>query len=102
MHCLHDLGRFAEAARYGPQALDVPAGSSRAQALHRILLARVQVGLGEVEQSCATATAVLDAAGSLRSTRLRGRVREYLTALKPYRSVPAVRELAERSRTLAA
>jgi hypothetical protein len=92
MHCLHDLGLHAEAARHSTTALNLPHDSLRARGLHQILLARVQLGLGDVEQSCVTARHAVHAAAALRSRRLHERVREYHLALTPHRRHPAAQQ----------
>jgi len=92
MHCFHDLGRYTDAAHHEQQALDLPPDSVRARALHQILLARVQIGLGEIERSCGTARSALQATTRLRSRRLHDRIREYDTALAPYSTLAAVRQ----------
>jgi hypothetical protein len=102
MHCLYDLGRYAEAARYGDAALDLPADNVRARALHQILLARVQVGLGDVEHSCNTARAALQATGRLRSRRLRERIHEFHRGLTPHRATPTVQSWHAEARELLA
>lgn len=102
MHCLHDLGRHAEAAQHQHDALDLPADNVRTHALHQILAARVQVGLGEIEQSCDTARLALQATGQLRSRRLHDRIREYEAALAPYGALPAVQQWKDEARTVLA
>lgn len=102
MHCLHDLGRHTEAARHEQEALDLPADSVRAHALHQILAARVHVGLGEIELSCATARSALQATTRLRSRRLRDRIREYHIALAPYGALAAVKQWKAEARTVLA
>ncbi|GIG57069.1 hypothetical protein Lfu02_14410 [Longispora fulva] len=90
MHSLHDLGDHTAANSYAEQALDLPADSSRARALHLILHARVLLGLGRVEESCATATRAHGMSAQLRSRRLGERFTEYTKALTPYAKVAAV------------
>ncbi|GAB1646905.1 hypothetical protein [Krasilnikovia sp. MM14-A1259] len=102
MHCLYDLGRFAEAARYGSAALDLPTDNVRARALHQILLARVQASLGDVEHSCDTARTALHAAARIRSRRLRERIREYHGGLAAHRTAPVVQAWQDEARELLA
>jgi len=54
-------------------------------------LARVQIGLGEIEQSCDTARTALQAAAGLRSRRLRDRIREYNAGLAPHTATASVK-----------
>jgi hypothetical protein len=63
----HDLGLHAEAVQHSTVALDLPRDSIRARALHQILLARVHLGLRDVDRSCRTARPALHAAVQLRS-----------------------------------
>lgn len=97
MHCLHDLGLHAEAAQHSATALDLPDDSIRARALHEVLLARVHLGLRDIDRSCETARAALHAASHLRSRRLRDRLREYATALAPHRRHPAAQAWREQA-----
>jgi tetratricopeptide (TPR) repeat protein len=91
MHCLYDLGLYAEAADHGDAALDLPPDNVRARALHQILLARVQTGLGEIEQSCHTARTALQAKAHLRSRRLHDRIKEYHAGLMPHARLAPVK-----------
>jgi tetratricopeptide (TPR) repeat protein len=100
MHCLYDLGRYAEAARHSAAALDLPPGNVRARALHQILLARVQIGLGQIDHSCDIARTALQATARLRSRRLRDRIREYDADLAPYSATAAVKAWREETRAL--
>lgn len=90
MHCLHDLGQYAEAQKYSAAAFDLPTDSIRARALHQILHARVQAGLGDIEHSCHTARSALLATAHLRSRRLRDRIHEYASSLTAHARQPAV------------
>ncbi|WP_412540172.1 hypothetical protein R8Z50_30805 [Longispora sp. K20-0274] len=92
MHSLYDLGDHSGANSYAELALNLPADSSRARALHLILHARVLLGLGRVEESCATATRAHGLSAHLRSRRLGERFTEYTRALAPYAQVAAVRD----------
>ena len=102
MHCLHDLGLHAQAERHSTAALDLPHDSVRARALHQILLARVHLGLRDVDRSCHTARPALHAAVQLSSRRLRERLREYAAALRPHRDHPAVQAWRAEARDLLA
>ncbi|MCY1144119.1 hypothetical protein OWR29_39505 [Actinoplanes sp. Pm04-4] len=100
MHCLHDLGQFAEADKYSTAALDLPTDSIRARALHQILHARVQAGLGDIEHSCHTARSALLATGHLRSRRLRDRIHEYTAGLTAHGQHSAVLSWKSEAREL--
>jgi hypothetical protein len=89
MHCLHDLGLHTEAVRHGTAALVLPHDSNRARALHHILLARVHLGLRDINRSCETARHAVHTAVQVRSQRLLDRIHEYAGALKPHRRHPA-------------
>jgi tetratricopeptide (TPR) repeat protein len=102
MHCLYDLGQYAEAARHSREALELPPDNIRARALHQILLARVQIGLGQIELSCETATTALQATTRLRSRRLRDRIREYDAGLAPYNATAPVKAWKEEVKALLA
>lgn len=102
MHCLHDLGLHAEAARHGAAALDLPRDSVRARALHEVLLARVHLGQHDLDRSCEIARPALHAAAQLRSRRLRDRLREYAGALAPHRRHPAAQAWQEQAREVLA
>ncbi len=102
MHCLYDLGRYTEAARHSSEALDLPPDNVRARALHEILLARVQIGLGQIEHSCDLAKTALQATARLRSRRLRDRIREYDAGLAPYSTTAAVKAWREEAKALRA
>lgn len=85
MHCLRDLAQardhdrrlYREAAGYTAAALDLPPDSTRARALHQVLVARVEAGLKEPGQSRATARKALHAVAGLRSRRVRERISQY-------------------------
>ncbi|GLY04113.1 hypothetical protein [Actinoplanes sp. NBRC 101535] len=100
MHCFHDLGLHAEAARHSLSALDLPHDSARARALHEILLARVHLGLRDIERSCDTARRALRAAVRLRSRRLHDRIREYAIELRPHQRHPAAQAWRAEARQL--
>ena len=72
------------AGSHSTAALDLSSDNVRACALHQILLARVQTGLGEIEQSCDTAKATLQATARVDSRWLRDRIHEYDTGLTPH------------------
>ncbi|BEL13014.1 hypothetical protein Q0Z83_112050 [Actinoplanes sichuanensis] len=102
MHCLHDLGLHTEAVRHSTAALDLPHDSIRARALHEIVLARVYLGLRDVDRSCETARPALHSALQLRSRRLRERLHEYASALAAHRKHPAAQAWRAEAREILA
>lgn len=98
MHALRDLGLYDEAERHAGLALDLPASNVRARALHRVLVATVHVGRGDLDAACETARHALAASPYLASARLEARIRDVDRWLRPHRDVRCVRDYIEQSR----
>lgn len=97
MHALRDLGLYHDAARYADLVLELPAVNVRARALHMTLLATVQVGQGDIDAACDTASRALAVAPELTSARLNARLRDFAQRVSPYSDQVDVREYLERS-----
>jgi transcriptional regulator with XRE-family HTH domain len=78
-HCLRDLGRPADAARYAGQSAQVAGEGAfaRSDFFATIVLADAYLAGGELEQACGTALAALAAGEQIRSGRCVNYLREF-------------------------
>jgi hypothetical protein len=76
----------------------VPAGQGRSKTFGLIRLAHIRFVAGEAEQACDDGEQALQLAEHMTSARIQIRLRELLTASKPYADVPRVMEFQERLR----
>lgn len=90
MHAMRDLGQHSRAAALAGQAMDLPAGSVRAGALHQVLHGSVLAHTGDLDGAVAAASPALCAAPGLRSARLTDRLRQLNVQLAPHSTDPAV------------
>ena len=95
-----DKRLVGEAEARALQALaNVGEGRGRLRALAQIRLARVRFAGDEPDQACEDGEQALEAAGLVKSTMIRTRLRELLSDTEPHRDRQRVRELRERLRT---
>ncbi|MDT9684606.1 transcriptional regulator [Streptomyces sp. TRM76323] len=76
-HCYQDLGRPEAAVRWAQEALREGAPKARRRALRLLLLASVELQLGEVERSCGTAAQAVEVLGGVRSVQCARRLEAF-------------------------
>ncbi|AEM88972.1 helix-turn-helix domain-containing protein [Streptomyces violaceusniger] len=99
--CMLDLGRPADAQRHFSQA-DAAYGPEyvRTHVLYLSRMATAQLQQHDVEAACMSTSQALDLATSVHSGRSSDHVRDAVKQLRPYRRVPAVRDLLDRAKTV--
>jgi transcriptional regulator with XRE-family HTH domain len=96
----HDPSLAAEAEKYTLQQLtSLPEGQGRSKMFGHLRLAKIRFLAGEAEQACDDGEQAVHLAPSVTSARIQARLRELLTASKPYADVPRVAEFRDRLRT---
>ena len=93
-HCLRDLGRATEAARYasrGVMAVDEMT-LGRSDFFAMVVLADAHVAAGEIEQACGVALKALTAGEQIRSARCVNYLREFSQRLSTVGDTPATRD----------
>lgn len=91
------MEEYAAASRLIEDALQVEdQRHSRPRAFHHFWLATAQLGLGELDQACQTATSALMLSLNLGSARTLSHIRDFRDQLAPYRAEKVVHEF-ERS-----
>jgi hypothetical protein len=78
-HCLRDLGRAADAARYASRSVGAAADGTfaRSDFFATMVLADAYLAAGELEQACGTALVALTAGEQIRSGRCVNYLREF-------------------------
>ena len=102
-HCLRDLGRVADAARYASRSVVTDAGTGfvRSDFFATMVLADAHLAAGNLEQACATALRALTAGAQIRSGRCVNYLRDFgkqLTRAADATAVTAFNEQARESR----
>jgi transcriptional regulator with XRE-family HTH domain len=98
-HCLRDLGRAKDAARYAGRSVQVAVDGAfaRSDFFAAMVLADSYLAAGEAEQACRTALAALAAGEQLRSGRSVYYLREFREHLLPAADTAAVRDFTEQA-----
>src|SRR6266571_438594 len=99
-HCLRDLGRAADAARYASRSVvtDAGAGFVRSDFFATMVLADAHLAAGDLEQACATALRALTAGALIRSGRCVNYLRDFRTQLTRAADATAVTDFNEQAR----
>lgn len=95
-HCLRDLGDGAQAVAHARRSLIMDGRFVRGKMFNLSLLASALLQEGELEEACSAASAALDLAKGIRSTRTRSYVRDMRRRFAPHATEPCVAELLER------
>ena len=98
-HCLRDLGRAADAARYASQSVAAVGDTTflRSDFFATVVLADAHVAAGEIEQACGVALQALTAGEQIRSARCVNYLREFHQRLAATGNSRAVAEFHERA-----
>lgn len=95
-HCFRDLRRAPETAQFVALAADPLVAPPRTLALVNMVAAAGALHAGSLDEAVATARAAVELAGSIRSSRWRNYVREFLRAVPPVHAAdPRVVELRQ-------
>ncbi|WP_037581469.1 hypothetical protein [Phaeacidiphilus oryzae] len=95
-HCYRDLQQWRSAAQHAERSLRLrQPGYARSKVFCRIVLATARLGMGEVDEACASAMEALRVATEMRSTRTIEYLRDYARRLAPYRGNTAARSFEE-------
>ena len=95
--CLHDLGRFAEAAAVlGAQLAAVPPAAARTRARYGTRLALAAANAGEIDQACAVMSSLLTDVRAVDSATIRTDVAALMRVLSAKAGHRPVRELYPR------
>ena len=99
-HCLRDLGRPADAARYASRSVATEAGNGfiRSDFFATMVLADAHLAAGELEQACATALRALTEGELIRSARCVNYLRDFRQHLARAADATAVTDFRERAR----
>jgi tetratricopeptide (TPR) repeat protein len=99
-HCYRDLQQWRPAAQHAERSLRLrPQTYARSRVFCRLVLATSRLGLGELDEACATATEALRGVTEMRSLRAVEYLRDFARRLAPYRGNPSVRAFEEAART---
>jgi transcriptional regulator with XRE-family HTH domain len=100
-HCLRDLGRAADAARYASRSVVAAdgAGFVRSDFFATMVLADAYLAAGDLEQGCATALRALTAGELIRSGRCVNYLREFRQHLARAGDATVVTDFGERARS---
>jgi hypothetical protein len=98
-HCLRDLGRAADAARYASQSVAAVGDTIflRSDFFATVVLADAHVDSGQVEQACGVALQALTAGEQIRSARCVNYLREFQQRLAVAGNSRAVAEFYEQA-----
>jgi transcriptional regulator with XRE-family HTH domain len=99
-HCLRDLGRAVDAARYAGRSVGAADGTGfvRSDFFATMVLADAHLAAGELEQGCATALRVLTAGEQIRSARCVNYLREFRQHLVRAGDATVVTDFHEQAR----
>ena len=99
-HCLRDLGRAADAARYASRSVvtDAGAGFARSDFFATMVLADAHLAAGDLEQACATALRALTDGALIRSGRCVNYLRDFRKQLTRAADATAVTDFNEQAR----
>ena len=99
-HCLRDLGRAADAARYVSRSVvtDAGAGFARSDFFATMVLADAHLAAGDLERACATALRALTDGALIRSGRCVNYLRDFRKQLTRAANATAVTDFGERAR----
>jgi hypothetical protein len=99
-HCLRDLGRPADAARYAGRSVATEAGNGfiRSDFFAMMVLADAHLAAGDLEQACATALRALTEGELIRSARCVNYLRGFRQHLARAADATAVTDFSERAR----
>jgi hypothetical protein len=99
-HCLRDLGRAADAARYASRSVVTEAGTGfiRSDFFATMVLAEAHLAAGELEQACATALRAMTEGELIRSARCVNYLRDFRQHLARAADATAVTDFRERAR----
>jgi hypothetical protein len=97
-HCLRDLGRPEDAARYAGRSVGIENGKFvRSDFFATMVLADSYLAAGEAEQACGTALAALAAGELIRSGRCVNYLKEFRGHLTRAEGTAAVRDFSEQA-----
>ena len=99
-HCLRDLGRPADAARYASRSVATEAGNGfiRSDFFAMMVLADAHLAAGDLEQACATALRALTEGELIRSARCVNYLRDFRQHLARAADATAVTDFGEQAR----
>ena len=99
-HCLRDLGRAVDAARYASRSVVTDAGTGfvRSDFFATMVLADAHLGAGDLEQACATALRALTEGELIRSARCVNYLRDFRQHLTRAADATAVTDFGEQAR----
>jgi hypothetical protein len=99
-HCLRDLGRAVDAARYASRSVVTDAGTGfvRSDFFATMVLADAHLGAGDLEQACATALRALTEGELIRSARCVNYLRDFRMHLTRAANATAVTDFNEQAR----
>ncbi|MFG1884714.1 hypothetical protein [Micromonospora sp. NPDC049102] len=92
LRCLGDLRLYPQALRHAPDALALGSQNTRTRALHTALVALTHARAGETDAACDWSRTLVQHVASVQSVRLRQRLRELTSNLRP-QSSPQVNEV---------
>jgi len=98
-HCFRSLGRQEQAKRFALRSLDMSPGYVRGRLFNTLLLAGTHAlkPKADVDQACAIGHEALDLASTVSSARAVTYIDGLVRQLRPWRSVPKVKEFIERA-----
>jgi transcriptional regulator with XRE-family HTH domain len=99
-HVFKSLGAGTHTVKNAERSLDMKAGYERGRAFNLALLAHGHALNGDAEEAVRVGSLAADSAASMTSMRAIGYVQEIAAELKPYDSVPGVKEFRKRARYL--
>jgi hypothetical protein len=99
-HCLRDLRRAADAARYASRSVETMdgAGFVRSDFFATMVLADAHLAAGDLEQGCAVALRALTAGDLIRSGRCVNYLREFRQHLTRAADTTTVTDFCEQAR----
>ncbi|MGV9213105.1 hypothetical protein ACTFTM_14705 [Micromonospora sp. RB23] len=92
LRCLGDLRLYPQALRHAPDALSLGSQNTRTRALHTALVALIHARAGETDAACEWSRTLVQDVASVQSVRLRQRLHELASSLRP-QSSPQVNEV---------
>ncbi|MFF0234029.1 hypothetical protein [Micromonospora sp. NPDC005254] len=93
LRCLGDLHLYSQALRHAPDALTLSSQNTRTRALHTILVALTHARAGDTDAACGWSLTLAQGVAGVQSVRVRQRLGELATTLRPRQSSPQVNEV---------
>ncbi|MCZ7374039.1 hypothetical protein [Micromonospora sp. WMMC250] len=95
LKCLGDLHLYPQALRYAADALVLGSQNPRTRALHTSLVALTHARAGDTDAASNWSRKLMEDVSGVQSVRLRQRLRELTTTLRPHQSSPEVNEVMD-------